>query len=129
MTKIVGPYGKLLAAAMTIGALWLAVIVHSLTSPVVFLHYSAAATVPVAYFFNEDNDIVKDQLAPGASTEFRTERHPHARYVIDVSLPLAGGDSVEITQPFSRVDVYIGPDKKIGRTVIKTAFLARVAFK
>jgi hypothetical protein len=120
---------KLLAIAGAIAALGLAFAVNSFTSPVVFLHYSATATVPVTYFFNEDNDIVKDQLAPGASIEFRTARRPHAAYFIDVSLPFASRDGVEIRQPFSRVDVYIGPDTKIERTVVKTDFLARVASK
>ncbi|PQO91936.1 hypothetical protein C5614_25465 [Massilia phosphatilytica] len=117
----------LLAVAGTIAALWLALAVYSFTLPVVFLHYSATATAPVTYFFNEDNDIVKDHLAPGASIEFRTARRPHADYFIDVSLPLASRDGVEIRQPFSRVDVYIGPDTKIERTVVKTDFLARIA--
>jgi hypothetical protein len=108
-------------------ALWLALAVNAFTSPVVFLHYSAAAAAaaPVTYFFNEDNDIVKDRLAPGASVEFRTARRPREGYVIDVSLPFAGADGVEIRPPFSRVDVYIGPDAKIVRTVVRTDFLAR----
>jgi len=80
---------QLLAIAGAIAALWLAFAVNSLTLPVVFLHYSATATVPVTYFFNEDNDIVKDHLTPGASIEFRTVRRPHAGYFIDLSLPLA----------------------------------------
>ena len=119
----------LLVIAGTIVALWLALGVNSVTSPVVFLHYSAKATAPVTYFFNEDNDIVKDHLVPGASIGFRTARHRHADYFIDVSLPLASRDGVEIRQPFSRVDVYIGPDTKIQRTVVNNDFLARVAFK
>lgn len=118
---------KLLAVAGTIAALWLALVVNSLTLPVVFLHYSAAAKVPVTYFFNENNDIVKDQLVPGESIEFRTDRHPRTGYFINVSLPLASRDGVEIRQSFSRIDVYIGPDTKIERTEVKTNFLARVA--
>jgi hypothetical protein len=120
---------KLLAIAGVIAALWLAFLVNSLTSPVVFLHYAATATAPVTYFFNEDNDIVKDHLDPGASIEFRTARRLHADYFIDVSLPLASRDGVEIRKPFSRVDIYIGPDTKIERTVVKTDFLARIASK
>jgi hypothetical protein len=116
---------KLLAVAGALAALWLALGVNSFTMPVVFLHYSAAAAAPVTYFFNEDNDIVKDRLAPGASVEFRTARRPREGYVIDVSLPFAGADGVEIRPPFSRVDVYIGPDAKIVRTVVRTDFLAR----
>jgi hypothetical protein len=120
---------KLLAIAGAIAALWLVFVVNSFTLPVVFLHYSAAATVPVTYFFNEDNDIVKEHLVPGESIEFRTARRLHADYFIDVSLPFASRDGVEIRQPFSRVDIYIGPDTKIERTVVKTDFLARVASK
>ena len=63
---------KLLAIGGAIVMSWLALLVNAVTSPVVFLHYSAVA--PVTYFFNEDNDIVKDHLAPGASMEFRTAR-------------------------------------------------------
>ncbi|WP_198117842.1 hypothetical protein [Massilia rhizosphaerae] len=120
---------KLLAIAGAIAALWLVFAVNSFTLPVVFLHYSAAATAPVTYFFNEDNDIVKDHLVPGESIEFRTARRLHTDYFIDVSLPFASRDGVEIRQPFSRVDIYIGPDTKIERTVVKTDFLARVASK
>jgi len=117
----------LLAIAGTITALWLALAVNAFTSPVVFLHYAADARAPVVYFFNEDNDIVKDRLAPGASVEFRTARRLHADYFIDVSLPFASRDGVEITQPFSRIDVYIGPDTKVERTVIRHDYLARFA--
>lgn len=120
---------KLLVIAGAIVMSWLALLVNAVTSPVVFLHYSANAVAPVTYFFNEDNDIVKDHLAPGASIEFRTARRLHANYFIDVSLRLASRDGVEIRQPFSRVDVYIGPDTKIERTVVDNDFLARVAFE
>jgi len=74
----------------------------------VFLHYSPAASESVTYFFNEDNDIIKDRIHPGTSLAFRTAHYPHAAYFIDVSLPTASGDGVEIRPPFSRVDVYIG---------------------
>lgn len=116
---------KLLAGAAVLAVLWLGMLAFSYTAPVVFLHYSAAARAPVTYFFNEDNDIVKDRIDPGARLEFRTARHPGAHYFIDVSLPAAGSDGVEIKPPFSRVDVYIGADAKIARTVIKTEYLAR----
>ncbi|KQY14844.1 hypothetical protein ASD28_25375 [Massilia sp. Root133] len=65
---------KLLAIGGAIVMSWLALVVNAVTSPVVFLHYSADAVAPVTYFFNEDNDIVKDHLGPGASIEFRTAR-------------------------------------------------------
>ncbi len=116
---------KLLAIAAALLALWLALVVFSYTSPVVYLHYSASATTPVTYFFNEDNDIVKDEIAPGARLEFRTTHRPRAGYFINVSLPAASRDGVDIAPPFSRVDVYIGADTKIARTVVRTDFLAR----
>jgi hypothetical protein len=112
-----------------LAALWLVLAGRAYTLPVVFLHYSAAGRERVTYFFNEDNDIIKDGINPGASLEFRTARHPHADYFIDVSLPFASRDGVEIKPPFSRVDIYIGADTKITRTVIKTDFLARFAFE
>lgn len=106
-------------------ALWLALVLYSYSSPVVMLHYSADAKERVGYFFNEDNDTVKDYLQPGASVEFRTARHPGPDYFIEVSLPLASRDGVEIKPPFSRVDIYIGADTKIARTVVKTDYWAR----
>ena len=118
---------KLLALASAIALMWFVLVANAYTSPVVFLHYAASATTPVTYFFNEDNDIVKDHLDPGESVEFRTARRPRPGYVIDVSLPLASRDGVEIKPPFSRVDVYIGADTKITRTVTRTDFLSRFA--
>lgn len=116
---------KLLAIAGAFIALWAEIAVFAFTAPVVYLHYSASASAPVTYFFNEDNRIVKDQIAPGARLAFRTAHLPGADYFIDVSLPFASRDGVEIKPPFSRVDVYIGPDTKIARTVVRTGFLAR----
>jgi len=42
---------------------------------------------------------------------------------------LAIGGPIVMSWPFSRVDVYIGPDTKIERTVVDNGFLARVAFE
>ena len=95
------------------------------TMPLVVLHYSAEAAAPVVYFFNEDNRIIKDHINPGEVLEFRTSRHPDADYFIDVSLPFASRDGVEITTPFSRIDIYIGADTKITRSVTRTDYLAR----
>jgi len=120
---------RLTIAAGALALLWLGMLVFSFTAPVVFLHYAAAAREPVTYFFNENNDIVKDRIAPGTSLEFRTARRPDANYFIDVSLPVASRDGVEIKPPFSRVDIYIGADTRITRTVIKTDYLARFGFE
>lgn len=94
-------------------------------SPVVYLHYCADARAPITYFFNENNNIVKDRIRPGESIEFRTAYRPHGDYYIDVSLPTSSQDGVEIKAPFSRVDVYIGIDARVTHTVIQTDFLAR----
>lgn len=119
---------KLLIAAGMLAMLALALIGHAYSAPVVVLHYSAAASGPVGFFFNDDNTITKDAMAPGTSRQFRTARAPHADYFIEVSLPMASRDGVEIKPPFSRADVYIGADTKITRTVIKKDFLARIVF-
>ena len=116
---------KLLKTAGVLAILWLALGAYVHTGPVVVLHYSADAREPVVYFFNEDNDIIKKRIYPGTSLAFHTAHRPDADYFIDVSLPFASRDGVEIKPPFSRVDVYIGPDTKITRTVVKTDFWAR----
>ncbi|OBV41569.1 hypothetical protein [Janthinobacterium psychrotolerans] len=109
--------------ALTV-ALALAMYVYG--APVVVLHYSAAASGPVGFFFNDDDSITKDTLEPGTSRQFRTAHYPHAGYFVEVSLPLASRAGVEIRPPFSRVDVHIGADTNIMRTVIKTDFMARI---
>lgn len=109
--------------------LWLAIGLYFRTGPVVVLHYSAAATEPVVYFFNENNYITKKQIFPGETLQFHTAHRPDAEYYIDVSLPFASRDGVEIKPPFSRVDVYIGADTKIARTVVNTNFTARFGLK
>lgn len=118
---------KLLLIVGVLAVLWFSLFLYAYTSPVVFLHYSAEATEPVVFFFRENADTIKDTLKPGASYEFRGPHELDVGYNIEVSLPLASRDGVEIKPPFSRVDVYIGADTKIKRTVIKTDFLARFA--
>ena len=116
---------KLSVLAALLATLVLALIVFACSAPVVVLHYAAAASGPVGFFFNDDNKITKDAIHPGTSRQFRIARHPHADYFIEVSLPMASRDGVEIKPPFSRADVYIGADATIARTVIKKEFLAR----
>lgn len=118
--------GKLFAGVGVLVLLGLALAVFTHSAPLVVLHYAAGGAAPVGFFFNEDNDITKDVLAPGTSRQFRTARRPHAAYFINVSLPLASRDEVEIKPPFSRVDIYIGADSRIKNTVVKTDFLARI---
>ncbi|NHZ78996.1 hypothetical protein F2P44_06860 [Massilia sp. CCM 8695] len=118
--------GQLFAGVGVLGMLGLALAVFAHSAPLVVLHYAAGGGEPVGFFFNEDNDITKDVIQPGTSRQFRTARRPHAEYFINVSLPLASRDEVEIKPPFSRVDVYIGADTRIKSTAVKTDFLARI---
>lgn len=117
---------RLAMIVVAVASLWIPLTMFALTSPVVVLHYAASATSPVVYYFNENNDVIREQIAPGASVQLRTTHFPPADYYIAVSMPLASRDGVEIRQPFSRVDVYIGADTRVTRTVITTDYLARL---
>jgi len=108
--------------------LWLLLLVYVKTSPVVVLHYSADAAEPVVYFFDEPTDTVKAHIHPRESVGFHVGHNLDPDFAITVSLPLASRDGVDITPPFSRVDVYIGADTKITRTVTRHDFFARFGF-
>jgi hypothetical protein len=123
--KMPSIFKKLSIVAAAMGLAWLALGAFVHTSPVVVLHYAAAAPGPVVYFYNQDDRVTKATIAPGQQVEFHTPHRPPADYYINVSLPFASQDGVDIQQPFSRVDVYIGPDTRIARTVVKTNFMAR----
>ncbi|WP_181259132.1 hypothetical protein [Pseudoduganella armeniaca] len=110
----------------TLVLLWLTASAQARLTPLVVLHHCADATAPVGYFFNEDNAIVKDLIEPGARLEFRTARWPGPDYYVEVSLPLASRDGVELKPPFSRVDIYIGADSRIVRTVVDKRFWKRL---
>ena len=119
----------LAVSAGVLVTLWMALVINAYTSPVVVLHYAAEATQPVVYFFDEPAaHVIRDFIYPGTSVSFRTPRNPYAGYVASVSLPSASRDGVDIAPPFSRVDVYIGADTKIARTVIRNDYLARLGF-
>jgi len=120
---------KLLVTASVFVIFWIGLLIFSFSSPVVFLHYSATASEPVDYFFNDNHDIVKDRIHPGASLEFRIPHNPSSDYYINVSIPSASRDGVDVKPPFSRVDVYIGADTSIERVVIRTDYMARVGYK
>ena len=93
--------------------------------PVVVLHYSADAQKPVAYFLNENDQITRGELAPGQTEKFYTPMFASRDAWIEVSLPFASRDGVDIKPPYSRVDVYIDAGTKIERTDTKHGFLAR----
>ena len=120
---------RLLIVMAVLALLWLAIVVNSLTYPVVFLHYPATATAPVAYIFNEDHDIHREVIQPGETAEFRSRKDPAADYFVAISLGMASRDEVWITPPFSRVDVYVDASTKIERTVKTNDYWARFSFK
>jgi hypothetical protein len=42
-----------------------------------------------------------------------------------LTFPSQSNDALEITKPFSRIDVFIGPGAKIERTEVHDGFFAR----
>lgn len=108
-----------------LASLWLAIALWGAFSPVVLLHYSADAGDRLLYFFNDNDDTTKAYIAPGETVRLRTAMVPKPNMWILLSFPRENGDSLEITKPFSRIDVYIGPGAKIERTEIHQEFFAR----
>ena len=96
-----------------------------LCSPVVALHYSAEATEPIGYFLDTESSNTKRVLTPGDSTFITTAMNPPSDMWVTLSFPVASRDVLEVTKPFSRIDVYIGPGARIERTEIRHDFFAR----
>ncbi|WP_296953066.1 hypothetical protein [uncultured Massilia sp.] len=113
----------LVVAVPVLAWLGLGLLVH--TAPVVVLHYASTATAPVVYYFNANDRVTKATIAPGQQIAFHLPHRLPPDAYIGVSMPLAGGHGVDLAPPFSRVDVYIGADTKITRTVVRTDFPAR----
>lgn len=93
--------------------------------PVIVLHYAADAGKPVGYFFNENDDTTRGELAPGQTEKFFMPMFPSADAFVDFSLPFASRDGVNIKPPYSRVDVYIDAATRIERTDTKHGFFDR----
>ncbi|AXF18789.1 hypothetical protein CUJ87_30935 (plasmid) [Paraburkholderia caledonica] len=93
--------------------------------PVIVLHYSADARRPVAYFLNDNDEITRGQLLPGQTLRFHTPMFPGRDRWIEISVPFASRDGVDIRPPYSRVDVYIDATGRIGRTEAKYQFFDR----
>ncbi|NQE49958.1 hypothetical protein RB25_08425 [Herbaspirillum rubrisubalbicans] len=90
--------------------LWACVIVFAiwyLARPTIVVHYAADADNSVSYFYDEEHAIIRDHLNPGQSVRFSTPMFPDADFLVIISTPFVNTDGVEITPPFSRVDVYI----------------------
>ncbi|MDR6585432.1 hypothetical protein HBH1_02681 [Herbaspirillum sp. BH-1] len=78
-----------------------------LARPTIAIHYAADADKPVSYFYDEEHAIIRNHLNPGQSVLFATSMFPDADSLVIISTPFVNTDGVEITPPFSRVDVYI----------------------
>ncbi|RQO35730.1 hypothetical protein DBR37_04985 [Herminiimonas sp. KBW02] len=65
-------------------------------------------------------------MAPGNSVEFRTAMFPKHDMWILLTFPGESPDQLELTQPFSRVNVYIVPGARIEHTTIQGEFFSRL---
>ncbi|MDH0091782.1 hypothetical protein N7373_10045 [Achromobacter mucicolens] len=93
--------------------------------PVVVLHYSEHAIKRLGYFFNNNHNITKRGLSPGETVKFPTAMFPAPDTWILLTFPRERGDIVEITEPFSRIDVCIVEGGGIERTVVRHGFFDR----
>lgn len=105
--------------------LWTCIVLWGSFSPVVLLHYSKDATEEISVFFNDNHDTAKFGMNPGETVRFRTAMFPKPDMWILLTFPSESPDSLELTKPFSRVEVYIGPGAKIERTEVHEGFFAR----
>jgi hypothetical protein len=111
--------------ATVVAIVVLALIAWFICRPVIVLHYSADAKGPVAYFLNENDQVTRGQLLPGETRRFFSPMFPGRDRWIEVSVPFASRDGVQIRPPYSRVDVYIDASSAIGRTEAKYRFFDR----
>lgn len=103
--------------------LWL--LFQLLCRPVVVLHYSAKATESIGLFLDADSCISKRDLSPGESAFIPTAMNPPPDMWVILSFPVASRDVLHVKEPFSRIDVYIGPGARIERTETRHGFFAR----
>lgn len=119
LLKFFGSIVGLLAALWAFIALWGAF------SPAVLLHYSKDAAKQISVFFLENTDTAKFGMAPGQTVVLRTAMFPKPDMWMLLTFPSESSDSLEITQPFRRIDVCIGPGAKIERTETRHGFFDR----
>lgn len=67
----------------------------------------------------------KRGLSPGETVKFPTALFPESDMWIQISFPREDADSMEITEPFSRIDVCIVEGRGIERTVVRHGFFDR----
>lgn len=89
------------------------------------LHYSVSGNSAIGYVYDTDVYISKRSLRPGESAKYYTDWRQASGYRTAISVLSASRDEVEINGPFSRVDVYVGPDGRIERTETRHSFVDR----
>ncbi|KNE29094.1 hypothetical protein AFM18_03960 [Achromobacter spanius] len=110
---------------VVVAGLWASVALWGAFSPVVLLHYSKDAESPIRVFFNDNDDTLKLGMTPGQTLRFRTAMFPRPDMWILITFPGQSPDHVELTQPFSRVDIFVGAGAKVERTAVHERFFAR----
>ncbi|WP_139026513.1 hypothetical protein [Achromobacter arsenitoxydans] len=96
-----------------------------LCRPVVALHYSAKATASIGFYFESDENRTKRGLAPGESVWLPTAMNPPSDMLVMLSFPFDSKDVLHVKEPFSRIDVYIGPGARIEWTETRHGFFSR----
>ena len=123
--KLTAPRGVRLAAILLCAAPIFWVLFLYFCRPVVALHYAEDAQADLLVFFNDNHDTTRFLLAPGQSVSSPTAMFPVSDMWMLISTPRERGDTLEITKPFSRIDVYFATGGKIDRTEIRHGFFAR----
>ncbi|TRX73448.1 hypothetical protein [Pseudomonas mangiferae] len=93
--------------------------------PVLVIHYAPDAIEEVGYFLLVNNNTDKDALSPGEKSRYYMDMFPEPNSLIIFSLPATSRDGVELTPPFSRVDIYVDAGHTITRTRISHGFFER----
>ena len=99
MLKFFGVIVGLLAALWSCIALW------GTFSPIVLLHYSGRATDQIGVFFNDHHDTAKFGMKPGQTVARYTAMFPKPDMWLLLTFPSQSTESLEITEPFRRIDV------------------------
>ncbi len=108
-----------------LAALWCSIALWGTFSPIVLLHYSERATEEIGVFFNDNHNTAKFGMSPGETSAQYTAMFPKPDMWLLLTFPSQSTDSLEITKPFRRIDVCIGPGAKIERTVTRHGFFDR----
>lgn len=112
------------ATALTAAPLlWFLFLFHC--RPVVALHYSKEASKSIGIFFMVDYATIKREMAPGEAVVIPAPMFPKPDMQYLLTFPFDSADALEINQPFSRIDVCVGPGGTILRMQTRHGFFAR----